>query len=57
MRLLRSLVILALILGLVLLALKIVVPVIAWAFQLSMTLLLLGAIGFAVIYLYRKLRA
>ncbi|MCZ6680001.1 MAG: hypothetical protein O7E52_22440 [Candidatus Poribacteria bacterium] len=57
MRLLRSLVILALILGLVLLALKIVVPVFAWAFQLAMTLLLLGAIGFAVIYLYRKLRA
>jgi hypothetical protein len=57
MDLLRNLVIFALILGLSLLALKIIVPIVAWAFQLVVTLVLLGAIGIAIIYLYQKLRA
>jgi hypothetical protein len=57
MGLLRNLVILALILGLILFALKIVLPIIGWVFQLAITLILLGVIGFAIIYLYRKLRA
>ncbi len=57
MELLRNLVIFAFILGLSLLALKIIVPIVAWAFQLVVTLVLLGAIGIAIIYLYQKLRA
>ncbi len=57
MGLLRNLVILALILGLILFALKIVLPIIGWVFQLAITLILLGVIGLAIIYLYRKLRA
>ena len=57
MNLLRNLVILALILGLVLIAVKIIMPILAWAFQLAVTLILLGVIGIAIIYLYQKLRA
>ena len=57
MGLLRNLVILALILGLILFALKIILPAIVWVFQLAITLILLGAIGLAIMYLYRKLRA
>jgi hypothetical protein len=57
MGLLRNLIIVALILGLALLALKVVTPLLAWAFQLAVTLILLGVIGLAIIYLYGKLRA
>lgn len=57
MDLLRNLVIFALILGLSLIALKLIVPIVAWAFQLVVTLVLLGVIGIAIIYLYQKLRA
>ena len=56
MTLVRNLIILALILGLVLVALKLIMPMIAWAFQLGITLTCLVVIGIAVIYLYRKLR-
>ncbi len=56
MGLLKNIVILALIFLLILIALKLVLPVIAWAFELAFTLILLGAIGFAIVYLYRKLR-
>ena len=57
MTLVRNLIILALILGLVLVALKLIfLPMIAWAFQLVITLTCLVVIGVAVIYLYRKLR-
>ena len=56
MGLLRNLVILALILLLILIALSMVLPIIAWAFKLVFTLILLGVIGFAIVYLYRKLR-
>ena len=56
MTLVRNLIILALILGLVLVALKLIVPMIAWVFQLVVTLTCLVAIGIAVIYLYQKLR-
>ena len=56
MTLFRNLIILALILGLVFIALKLITPMIAWAFQLVVTLLLLIAVGIAVIYLYQKLR-
>jgi len=57
MGLLRNIVIIAMILGLVLLTLKIVMPLIAWAFQLAVMLILLAGIGLAIIYLYGKLRA
>ena len=57
MRLLRNLAILVLIFLLILIALKFVLPVITWVFELAFTLILLGAIGFAIVYLYRKLRA
>ena len=56
MGLIRNLAILVLIFLLILVALKIVLPVIAWAFELAFTLIVLGAIGFAIVYLYRKLR-
>lgn len=56
MGLLKNIVILGLIFLLILIALKFVLPVIAWAFELAFTLILLGAIGFAIVYLYRKLR-
>jgi len=56
MTLVRNLIILALILGLVLVALKLIMPMIAWAFQLVITLTCLVVIGIAVIYLYQKLR-
>ncbi len=56
MGLLRNLVILALIFLLILIALSMVLPIIAWAFKLVFTLILLGVIGFAIVYLYRKLR-
>ena len=57
MGLLKNLIIIAVILGLALLALKIVMPLIAWVFQLAVTLILLAVIGVAILYLYRKLRA
>ncbi len=57
MGLLRNLVILVLICVLILLALSMILPVITWAFKLAFTVILLGAIGFAIVYLYRKLRA
>ena len=56
MGLLRNLVILVLIFILIFIALGMVLPIIAWAFELAFTLILLGAIGFAIIYLCRKLR-
>lgn len=56
MRLLKNLVILALIFALILIALNIVLPVIAWAFKLAFMLVVLGLIGFAIVYLYGKLR-
>ena len=56
MTLVRNLSILALILGLALVALKLILPMIAWAFQLVIMLTCLVVIGVAVIYLYRKLR-
>lgn len=57
MGLLRNFVILVLIFVLILVALSMILPIIAWAFELAFTLILLGAIGFAIVYLYRKLRA
>ena len=57
MGLIKNLAILVLIFVLILIGLKIVLPVIAWAFELAFTLIVLGAIGFAIVYLYRKLRA
>ena len=57
MRLLRNLVFLALILGLIFIALGIITPIVSWAFKLVINLFLLGLIGVAIIYLYRKLRA
>ena len=57
MELFRNLIILALIVGLALIALKIVMPILAWVFQLVVTIVLLGAIGVAIVYLYQKLRA
>ncbi len=56
MGLLRNLVILVLIVALILIALNIVLPVIAWAFKLAFMLIVLGLIGFAIVYLYGKLR-
>ena len=56
MGLLRNLVILALIFLLILIALSMVLPIIAWAFKLAFTLVALGLVGFAIVYLYRKLR-
>ena len=56
MGLLRNLVILVLIFLLILITLNIVLPIIAWAFKLAFTLILLCLIGFAIMYLYRKLR-
>ena len=57
MGLLRNFVILVLIFVLILLALSMILPIIAWAFELAFTLILVGAIGFAIVYLCRKLRA
>ena len=57
MGLLKNLVILVLICALILLALSMILPIITWAFKLAFTVILLGAIGFAIMYLYRKLRA
>ena len=57
MGIVRNLVILVLIFLLILIALKLVLPIITWAFELAFTLIVLGAIGFAIVYLYRKLRA
>ena len=57
MNLLRNLAIFALILGLALIAMKIIMPILAWAFQLAVTLILLGVISIAIIYLFQKLRA
>lgn len=57
MGLLRNFVILVLICILILLALSMILPIITWAFKLAFTVILLGAIGFAIVYLYRKLRA
>lgn len=56
MGLLKNIVILVLIFLLIVIALKLILPVIAWAFELAFTLILLGAIGFTIVYLYRKLR-
>ena len=56
MGLLKNLIIIALIVGLVLVALKLVVPIVAWVFQLAITVIFLVAIGIAIIFLYRKLR-
>ena len=56
MGLLRNVVILVLICVLTLLVLSMILPIIAWVFELAFTLILLGAIGFAIVYLYRKLR-
>ena len=56
MGLLRNFFILGLIFILILIGLKLVLPVIAWAFELAFTLILLGVIGCAIVYLYRKLR-
>ncbi len=56
MGLLRNLVILVLIFTLIFIALGMVLPIIAWAFELAFPLILLGAIGFAIMYLCRKLR-
>ena len=57
MGLIKNLAILVLIFLLIVIGLRIVLPVIAWAFELLFTLIVLGAIGFAIVYLYRKLRA
>ena len=57
MAMLRNLIIIALILGLALIALKLVMPIVAWVFQLAITLIFLVAIGIAILFLYRKLRA
>ena len=57
MGLLRNVVILVLICVLILLALSMILPIIVWAVELAFTFILLGAIGFAIVYLYRKLRA
>ena len=57
MGLLKNIAILVLIVLLSLIALSIVLPIIAWAFELAFTLIVLGAIGFAIVYLYRRLRA
>ena len=56
MGLLRNFIILVLIFVLILLALSMILPIIAWAFELAFTLILVGAIGFAIVYLCRKLR-
>lgn len=56
MGLLKNIAILVLIFLLFLTALQIVLPVVAWVFELAFTLILLGAIGFAIVYLCRKLR-
>ncbi len=56
MGLLRNFFILGLIFILILIGLKLVLPVIAWVFELAFTLILLGVIGCAIVYLYRKLR-
>jgi hypothetical protein len=56
MGLLRNLVILVLIFTLIFIALGMVLPIIAWAFELAFTLILLGAIGLAIVCLCRKLR-
>ena len=56
MGLLKNIAILVLIFLLILIALSLILPVIAWAFELAFTLILLGAIGFAIVYLCRKLR-
>lgn len=57
MKLLRNLVIVALILILVYIALEIIIPAVFWVLKVIVTLVLLIAIGVAVFYLYRKLRA
>ena len=56
MGLLRNLVILALVFLLILVALSMVLPIIAWAFKLTFTLVALGLVGFAIVCLCRKLR-
>ncbi len=56
MGLLKNLAILVLIFLLILIAFRLVLPVIAWAFELAFTLIVLGAIGFAIVYLCCKLR-
>lgn len=56
MGLLKNFAILVLIFLLILIALRLVLPVIAWAFELAFTLIVLGAIGLAIVYLCRKLR-
>jgi hypothetical protein len=61
MKLLRNLVLLALILVLVYFAFQIIIhivfPIVSWIFEIVVTVVLLIAIGVAVIYLYRKLRS
>ena len=56
MGLLRNVAILVLIVLLILVGLRMVLPVIAWAFELAFTVVLLCLIGFAIIYLCRKLQ-
>ena len=56
MGLLRNLVILGLIFILILLALRTVLPIIAWGIELAFTLVVLALIGFAVVCLLRRLR-
>ena len=56
MGLLKNLAILILIFLLFLIALQIVLPIVAWVFELAFTLILLGAIAFAILCLCRKLR-
>ena len=56
MGLLRNLVILGLIFVLILLVLHTVLPIVAWAFELAFTLIALIFIGFAIVFLWRRLR-
>lgn len=61
MKILRNVLLLALILLLSFIALDILVsnvfPFVLWILKVVVSLVLLIAIGFAVVYLYRKLRA
>lgn len=56
MGLFRNLFILGLIFVLVLLGLRMVLPIIAWAFELVFTLIALAFIGVAIVFLLRRLR-
>lgn len=57
MPLFRKLIILALIVGLALIAVKLVLPFAIWVFEVALTVLVLIAIGIAIVYLHQKLRA